>query len=207
MKRIMKELLRTLDYAHTLGLFIRVSKVEWVLRDSRMLTDSSATDIKQDNIMIKIRDSSTIDQYLEKHDHSLGEYNFDKASELSEVDVVFWDWGTASWETKLLTKMIQPTLLRAPKVILQAPWGKEVDIWNLGALVPELLEAVRLICGRADITGGIYLVKHHIEEIDALFGPFFSWLDKRRKLYNRSLVQTRKSEILLSVRSRGSRDG
>lgn len=122
--------------------------------------------------MVKIRDSTIIDRHLQDPHHSLGEYNFDKSSDLLEVEVVLGDWGTASWESHHLSEIIQPTLLRAPEVLLQAPWGKEVDIWNLGALLPELLDTVRMFSGRADATGGGYLVKHHVEEIDALFGPF-----------------------------------
>ncbi|ODM22612.1 hypothetical protein SI65_00201 [Aspergillus cristatus] len=108
MKRITKQLLLAVGYAHSLGII--------------------HTDMKQDNIMIKVRDPTIIDQYVEKHDYTLGEYNFDDVSEFLEVDVVLCDWGTASWETKHLTELIQPTLLRAPEVILQGPWAKEVGI-------------------------------------------------------------------------------
>jgi serine/threonine-protein kinase SRPK3 len=34
--------------------------------------------------------------------------------------------------------------------MLQTPWGKEVDICNLGAVLPELLDAVRMFNDRAD---------------------------------------------------------
>lgn len=126
--------------------------------------------------MVKIRNPSTIDRYLEdslsNSTANLGEYNFDDTSELVHTDVVLCDWGSASWVRKHLTEMIQPKLLRAPEVIIGAPWGKEVDIWNLGALLPELLDTVQMFSGKANVTGGIYHIKHHIEEIDALFGPF-----------------------------------
>ncbi|KAJ5205325.1 hypothetical protein N7491_004052, partial [Penicillium cf. griseofulvum] len=97
------------------------------------------------------------------------------------VEVVLSDWGAASWESRHLSTIIQPTLLRAPEVILQASLGKEVDIWNLGALLPELLDTVRMFSGRSDASGGEYLIKHHVEEINALFGPFPSSLQKEGK--------------------------
>lgn len=63
-------------------------------------------------------------------------------------------------------------LLRAPEVIIGAPWGPPVDIWNLGAVLIEVLHAVRTFNGRAAQTGGEYKTKHHLEEMVALFGPF-----------------------------------
>ncbi|BCS00619.1 uncharacterized protein AKAW2_50960S [Aspergillus luchuensis] len=156
MKKITKQLLSALEYAHACGVI--------------------HTDIKQSNIMVKFRNPAIIDKYLEDSLSNpaadLGEYNFDDASELVQADVVLGDWGSASWVEKHLTDFIQPTLLRAPEVILGAPWGTKVDIWNLGALLPELLDALRMFNGRADVTGGVYLTKHHLEEIEALFGPF-----------------------------------
>ncbi|KAJ5921633.1 serine-threonine protein kinase [Penicillium verhagenii] len=106
--------------------------------------------------------------YVIEYAHALGI--------IHTVKVILGDWGTASWESRHLTEFIQPRLLRAPEVLLQAPWSKEVDIWNLGALLPELLDAVQMFSGRASVTGGHYLIKHHIEEMDALFGPFPSHL-------------------------------
>ncbi|PYI34281.1 kinase-like protein [Aspergillus indologenus CBS 114.80] len=156
MKRITRQLLSALEYAHASGVI--------------------HSDIKQDNIMVKVRDPSIIDRYLKDSlsnpAANLGEYNFDDISELIHTEVVLCDWGSSSWVRKHLTEMIQPRLLRAPEVILGAPWGKEVDIWNLGALLPELLDTVQMFSGKATVTGGVYHIKHHIEEIDALFGPF-----------------------------------
>lgn len=43
----------------------------------------------------------------------------------------------ASWYDKHLTEWIQPQMLRAPEVILGAPWDWRVDIWNMGALVRD----------------------------------------------------------------------
>ncbi|KAK3625445.1 hypothetical protein LTR56_014300 [Elasticomyces elasticus] len=49
------------------------------------------------------------------------------------------DLGVASWIDKHLSDRIQPVHLRAPEVILGAPWGPPVDIWSLGCLVIEFV--------------------------------------------------------------------
>ena len=79
---------------------------------------------------------------------------------------------SASWVDKHPTELIQPVLLRAPEVILGSPWGPPADVWNLGAVLLEVLDAVRMFDGRARETGGVYQTKHHLEEMEALFGPF-----------------------------------
>lgn len=69
-----------------------------------------------------------------------------------------------------MTEFIQPTVLRSPEVILDAPWDISTDIWNLGALVPELLYSQHMFDGRSE--DGKYSDKRHLEEIYNLFGPF-----------------------------------
>ncbi|PTU24481.1 hypothetical protein P175DRAFT_0506128 [Aspergillus ochraceoroseus IBT 24754] len=139
-------LLLALDYAHRSGVI--------------------HTDIQPRNVMIQISDLSIIDKYL----------TIPESSNLMDLDVALCDWGAASWTDNHLTEVIQPVLLRAPEVILRAPWGAPVDIWNLGAVLLEVLDAVRMVDGRAAQTGGVYKTKHHLEEMVALFGPFPSWL-------------------------------
>lgn len=143
--------------------------------------------------MVRIGDSSIIDDYLAEtpadaaaydptSDSSaivsqpLRDFYIQESSDLMSLDVTLCDWGSASWTNKHLTGVIQPTLLRAPEVIIGAPWGSPVDIWNLGAVLLEVLDAVRMFDGRAEQTGGVYKVKHHLEEMVALFGPFPSQL-------------------------------
>lgn len=71
-------------------------------------------------------------------------------------------------------------MLRAPEVILGAPWGPPADIWKLGAVLLEVLDAVQMFDGRARETGGVYQTKHHLEDIEALFSrkPAREYLDK-----------------------------
>lgn len=139
--------------------------------------------------MIRISDFSIIDDYLAKTSADTAAFNptsdsseivsqplrdfyIRDYSDLMYLDVILCDWGSASWTNNHLTEFIQPTLLRAPEVIIRAPWGPPVDIWNLGAVLLEVLDAVRMFDGRAKQTGGVYKTKHHLEEIVALFGPF-----------------------------------
>lgn len=143
--------------------------------------------------MVQIADFSIIDDYLEEtpagataydpdSDSSaimsqpLGNFYIRESSDLTTLDVTLCDWGSASWIDYHLTEVIQPTLLRAPEVIIGASWAPPVDIWNLGAVLLEVLDAVRMFDGRAEQTGGVYNIKHHLEEMVALFGPFPSRL-------------------------------
>lgn len=142
--------------------------------------------------MVQIADFSIIDDYLEETpadataygpdsdslimSQPLRDFYIQESSDLTTLDVTLSDWGSASWTVQHLTEVIQPTLLRAPEVIIGAPWGPLVDIWNLGAVLLEVLDAVRMFDGRAEQTGGVYRIKHHLEEMVALFGPFPSRL-------------------------------
>lgn len=74
-------------------------------------------------------------------------------AEMNDVKIVLTDLGvgtfrmpshalygankalSASWTTQHLSDYIQPPILRAPEVMLGAPWGPPVDIWSLGCLV------------------------------------------------------------------------
>lgn len=88
---------------------------------------------------------------------------------LMTLDVCLGDWGVASWEGEHLSETKQPLLLRAPEVILEAPWGPTVDIWNLGALLPELTFGQNMFSGQ---DSGKYTTKGHLAEMNALLGPF-----------------------------------
>ena len=41
---------------------------------------------------------------------------------------------------------IQPDIYRAPEVILEAPWGYKVDIWNVGCMVRQKLDGSATTC-------------------------------------------------------------
>jgi len=134
--------------------------------------------------MVKVNDYSTVDDYLKQTSpdpatnpsaivsQSLRDFYIRDRTDLMKLDVALCDWGSASWINNHLTEVIQPILLRAPEVMIGAPWGPKADIWNLGAVILEVLDAVRLFNGRANQTGGEYRVQHHLFKMVALFGPF-----------------------------------
>ncbi|KAK0933021.1 hypothetical protein LTR29_015386 [Friedmanniomyces endolithicus] len=70
-------------------------------------------------------------------------------SETTPGRIVILDLGVASWTDKHLSDNIQPEHLRAPEVILGAPWDPPVDIWSLGCLVMEFVKGHVAFLGAA----------------------------------------------------------
>lgn len=187
MKRFGRQLLLALDYAHRSGVIHTGMPIQNRKRARGLRKDH--IDIQPRNIMVQIPDLSTIDDYLKNTtpdpmaydpgsdpsaivSQPLRDFYIRESTDLMTLNVALCDWGSASWIDSHLTEVIQPVLLRAPEVIIGAPWGPPVDIWNLGAVLLEVLDAVRMFDGRAMQTGGVFQTKHHLEEIVALFGPF-----------------------------------
>lgn len=182
-QRFTKQLCQAIDCAHECG----VTHTDTLTQSSTAKQSDIAVDIKQSNIMLRIPDESIIQTFLDKtkaaefssglenaeytiiKSQSLRDYYFEAGFNMMEFDIALADWGVASWTNNHLTEHIQPILLRAPEGLLQAPWGPEVDIWNLGALVPELIYGQCMFNG-AD--SGEYELKSHLEEMNALLGPF-----------------------------------
>ena len=98
------------------------------------------------------------------------------------VEIRLADFGSACWEEKRLSKVIQPELLRAPEVAFGLPWSFEADIWNAGIIVCsfptqvpmdhllisigkiyKLLTAKHLFKGRN--------LKDHLRQMEILLGP------------------------------------
>ena len=50
-------------------------------------------------------------------------------------EVVISDFGHAHFDDQHLSKIVQPSALRAPEVALGLTWDKAIDIWSLGCLV------------------------------------------------------------------------
>lgn len=101
----------------------------------------------------------------------LRHYYFTQSDYFSQFDIVLGDWGISSWVDKHLTEKIQPVALRAPEVLIGAPWDASTDFWNLGAVLLELFCAVRMFSGRVP-PDEHYDLKQHLREIVDLFGPF-----------------------------------
>ncbi|KAB8255138.1 kinase-like domain-containing protein [Aspergillus pseudonomiae] len=137
------------------------------------------TDIKPDNIFVKLRDYSLIEsgyladvavplqdrseeQYSVVPSTPLRRYYFNEADSrrAAEFDIALGDWGVSSWTDRHLCGLIQP-----------APWDASTDFWNLGAVVLEVFQAVRMFSGSVP-PDGHYELKEHLAEIVDLFGPF-----------------------------------
>ncbi|KAI2101906.1 hypothetical protein LOZ34_005632 [Ophidiomyces ophidiicola] len=169
MRRFTIQLLLALDYAHEHGVI--------------------HTDIKPDNIFVQIPDDSLISElYLPNNPADPAAFDpstdpssiqiqplkwdyFRPGTKIREFKIALGDWGVASWTNSHLTELIQPVALRAPEVLINAPWGPTTDLWNLGAVVLEVFRAVRMFSGRGP-PDGHYQVRYHLQEIVDFFGPF-----------------------------------
>ncbi|EHK98032.1 putative Serine/threonine-protein kinase SRPK2 [Glarea lozoyensis 74030] len=166
---------------------------EFELKVLKHLRDADPN-IKPDNIMIQIPDDSIISEYLEKtsvkvlsqdpttdyqiiQSTSLREFYFAEGFNLMKLKIALSDWTTSSFTSNHLIEFIQSDLLRAPEVFLAAPWDTSADIWNLGALVPELIYNQNMFSGRDP--NRKYNEVRHLQEMENLFGLFpRSLLDK-----------------------------
>jgi serine/threonine-protein kinase SRPK3 len=96
---------------------------------------------------------------------------FKETDDVLGFDIALGDWGVASWTDKHLTENIQPVALRAPEVLIKAPWDARTDFWNLGAVLLELYRAIRMFSGHV-APDGHYEVREHLAEIVDFLGPF-----------------------------------
>lgn len=98
-------------------------------------------------------------------------FNEEQSRDIHGFDIVLGDWGVSSWADNHLTEYIQPVKLRAPEVLIEAPWDAKADVWNLGAVVLEVYRNVRMFSGRIP-PDGRYDLRQHLAEIVDFFGPF-----------------------------------
>ncbi|KAH6692402.1 kinase-like domain-containing protein [Plectosphaerella plurivora] len=146
------------------------------------------TDIKPDNIFVKFRDFSLIENYLAElepvEQDREGDYKplnskplrwdyFPEGDvDFSEFDICLGDWGVATWADNHLSDVIQPIRLRAPEVLIRAKdWDQSVDWWNFGCVLMQLSRRVCLFTGDHPLDGD-YDFFMHLAQIEDLCGPF-----------------------------------
>ncbi|EPE36474.1 Protein kinase-like (PK-like) [Glarea lozoyensis ATCC 20868] len=106
--------------------------------------DIAHTDIQAKNILMRIEDETVLSEFEEAEIQDPSPRKIDGKRTIytsrqlrirgSVGRPVLCDFGEARVGDKKFTEDIQPFLYRAPEVLLRKPWGKKVDIWNLGVL-------------------------------------------------------------------------
>ncbi|KAG1802607.1 hypothetical protein EV424DRAFT_1304710, partial [Suillus variegatus] len=78
--------------------------------------------------------------------------------------------STATPIKKYLLEKVQPTLLRAPEVILGHAWSTPIDIWSVGCLVFEYLSGAHLF--KLWESSSMSIDNIHLQQILELMGHF-----------------------------------
>lgn len=204
MQRFTKQLLQALEYVHERGVIHTGMFSSLPARSDFSMYQriTNKSDIQLRNIMIHIPDEQLINYAIlhaanpvvlsESEEHhiiqtqSLRDIYFKKGFNPMELNIALSNWGVASVTNRQLTNEIQPLILRAPEVLLQAPSDEKVDIWNLGALIPELVFGQKMFCARNK--SGKYEMGRHLEEMVGLCGAFpKSLLEKGDQVVTREI--------------------
>ncbi|CCM06689.1 uncharacterized protein FIBRA_08976 [Fibroporia radiculosa] len=140
-KRIIKQTLLALDYLHT-----ECKLIHGDLKPANILYSPSYQD---DAIARHIEDSpsSSYEPRLEPDlspdpiitVRSQPLPNFGLQEDMSNINICLVDYGETASAEQEHTHPSQPTLLRAPEVVVGYPWSTAVDIWSIGGLVFEFL--------------------------------------------------------------------
>ena len=106
-------------------------------------------DIKEENILLGLVDSSIVEQLDTKEIaasslyKSVNGYNLYKSANFGIPTrfgrPILCDFSLARNGQVEHCHDIQPDPYRAPEVILEMPWGYAVDIWNVGVMVRDFL--------------------------------------------------------------------
>lgn len=70
-----------------------------------------------------------------------------------------------------MTPVIQAIYVRAPEVMIGAPWDTTTDLWNLGPVLLEIHLAQQMFIGQRTQNED-YDAKLHLYEMADFFGPF-----------------------------------
>jgi serine/threonine protein kinase len=154
---VLQQLLMALDFLHSECHLIHTGEstpVEFTSFLAAVSLTRLCADLKMDNMMFGAGDDAIF--------HEFEQQELENPSPRKEVDgrfiyvsreldipedlavPVLCDFGSVVTGDQTNTKDVQPSLYRAPEVILQVPWSYEIDIWNVGCMVgmplPCLLE-------------------------------------------------------------------
>ncbi|KAL9063125.1 MAG: hypothetical protein Q9157_008402 [Trypethelium eluteriae] len=167
LKKIVKQLLLALSFLHdTHGIIHTDIKPQNILTETTEINDMFKHAPSEVFAPDSVPDPPN-DFYLRSEQISSGEE--DLTAETTALSVRLTDFGTSSWSNRHLTEWIQPQMLRAPEVIVGAPWDHRVDIWNLGTLTWELTEGKVLFDGTAT-PGAPYTPEAHLAQIMSVLG-------------------------------------
>ncbi|KKK14683.1 hypothetical protein P175DRAFT_0561003 [Aspergillus ochraceoroseus IBT 24754] len=131
------------------------------------------TDLKADNLLIGFEDPAVIRDYVRQQ-------SLDPAPWLLKIA----DFSAAVFGNVPIMHNhdIQPQPFCAPEVLLNAGWTYSADIWNLGAMLWELLAGTYLFdgrCGAGAGAGAEYSRERHVAQMIGLLGkPPSEFLDR-----------------------------
>ncbi|KAE8160440.1 kinase-like domain-containing protein [Aspergillus tamarii] len=138
------------------------------------------TDIKANNIMFQLANSSVFTKFEEDElrNPSPRKELDGRAIFLSrELEMipgklgapVLCDFGSAMLGDIEHLEDVQPDIYRAPEVILEVPWSYSIDIWNVGCMIWNIFEGCSLFTGH-DPKFQTYRSRAHLAEMISLLG-------------------------------------
>ncbi|KAJ5585433.1 uncharacterized protein N7459_005233 [Penicillium hispanicum] len=142
------------------------------------------TDLKPDNIMIKVEDPSILDDSArDEHDNPLPQKtcsdgrmiyisrnNFGISEKATGI-IQITDFDLSVRGDKPNRGCIQAEIYRAPEVILDAGYSYSADIWSLGVMLWDVLEGKKLFKDVDPLEVEEYDELNHLGHISALLGP------------------------------------
>ncbi|KAJ9454033.1 Dual specificity protein kinase pom1 [Diplonema papillatum] len=100
----------------------------------------------------------------------------------SRCEVKVIDFGSSCFTNDHLSSYVQSRCYRAPEVILGLPYGQAIDIWSLGAIIPELYTGKVLFYNDS--------VNTMLCRITAICGPFPTELMKGARHAHKYLTRS-----------------
>ncbi|KAL6918397.1 hypothetical protein FSST1_009892 [Fusarium sambucinum] len=126
------------------------------------------TDLKPDNIMVKIEDASILERDVQdEFENPLPQKHLDGRI----IQIADFDLSVRTSPGQIHMGAIQGEMYRAPEVILNAGYTYSADIWSLGVMLWDLLEGKGLFDPTVSSEDDEYDDQSHLAQITALIGP------------------------------------